>query len=250
MQKVEEYVGVPIFNRAKNKLSLNDAGKEVVKYANFVIEAERTMKERAVYVYNSSFNLYVGSVAPGPMIKYGNLLFSTFPHKQIISKIEPQEDLINKLLNGNYDFIFTYSQVDNDLLVSQLAFQENLYVTVPRTCFLAGVTNGVHFSEIDGQSFLVSNNLGIWDNIVSKNLPKSKFFLQDMGNLYNIVNASTIPNFSTNITLPLKAELDRISLPILDDEAKVTFYLVYRKQDKRNLNSLLKLIMNKSCKYD
>ena len=31
MQKVEDYLGVPIFERTKNRLSLNDTGKELIK---------------------------------------------------------------------------------------------------------------------------------------------------------------------------------------------------------------------------
>lgn len=89
---------------------------------------------------------------------------------------------------------------------------------------------------------MVSNNLGIWDDIVSKFLPKSKFFPQSMDNLYEIINASTIPNFSTNITLPMRAELNRVSMPVLDDEATVKFYLVYKKQNKPKLKKLLSLL--------
>ena len=108
--------------------------------------------------------------------------------------------------------------------------------------FWAGIVGGVHFSEIDGQSFLVADNLGIWDNIVAKNLPKSKLFPQSMENLDEIINASTIPNFSTNVTLPLRADVDRISIPILDEDASVNFYIVYKKENKQKLKLLLNYI--------
>lgn len=224
MQKVEDYVGVPIFTRTKNKLSLNETGKELIKNAYLVIEAERLMTERTITFHNKSTNISIGAVAPGPMIKYGNLLYSIFPNKNIVSKIEDKNTLIEKLKNGIYDCIFTDCEVKDDDLISQFAYTENLYITIPKAHFLAGLKRGVTFSEIDGQSFLVSNNLGIWDEIIAENLPKSKFFPQAMDNLYEIINASTIPNFSTNITIPLRTELERISLPILDRDATVNFY--------------------------
>ena len=242
MQKVEDYVGVPIFTRTKNKLSLNETGKELIKNAYLVIEAERLMKERTITFHNKSTNISIGAVAPGPMIKYGNLLYSTFPNKNIVSKIEDKNTLIEKLKNGIYDCIFTDCEVKDDDLISQFAYIENLYITIPKTHFLAGLKRGVTFSEIDGQSFLVSNNLGIWDEIIAKNLPKSKFFPQAMDNLYEIINASTIPNFSTNITIPLRTELERISLPILDRDATVNFYISYKKEDKNKLKKLIKMI--------
>lgn len=242
MQKVEDYVGVPIFTRTKNKLSLNETGKELIKNAYLVIEAERLMKERTITFHNKSTKISIGAVAPGPMIKYGNLLYSIFPNKNIVSKIEDKNTLIEKLKNGIYDCIFTDCEVKDDDLISQFAYTENLYITIPKAHFLAGLKRGVTFSEIDGQSFLVSNNLGIWDEIIAKNLPKSKFFPQAMDNLYEIINASTIPNFSTNITIPLRTELERISLPILDRDATVNFYISYKKEDKNKLKKLIKMI--------
>ena len=246
MQKVEDYVGVPIFERSKNKLTLTETGLELVKNAKIVIETEKTMKERTVAFYNSITNISVGTIASGPMIKYGNLLFSVFPGKTIFSKIDSKENLFEKLKEGTYDFIFTTEQIESDEIASKYVFTEKLYITIPKTHFLSKLTQGVHFKEIDGQSFLVADNLGLWDEIVAKNLPKSKLFPQSMENLYEIINASTIPNFSTNITLPLRSELDRVSLPILDEEASVTFYLAYKKQNKQKLKNLLNIINKNS----
>ena len=242
MQKVEDYVGVPIFERSKNKLTLTETGLELVKNAKIVIETEKAMKDRTMAYYNFIANISVGTIASGPMIKYGNLLFSVFPGKTIFSKIDSKENLLKKLKDGTYDFIFTTEQIDSDEIASKYVFTEKLYITIPKTHFLSKLTQGVHFKEIDGQSFLVADNLGLWDEIVAKNLPKSKFFPQSMENLYEIINASTIPNFSTNITLPLRSELDRVSLPILDEEASVTFYLAYKKQNKLKLKNLLNII--------
>lgn len=76
MQKVEDYVGVPIFTHSKNKLELNDAGQVLVKYAKIVLDAEKIMKEKTVTFHNSSISLSIGSIAPGPMIKWQPALFT------------------------------------------------------------------------------------------------------------------------------------------------------------------------------
>lgn len=167
-----------------------------------------------------------------------------FKSKKIITKIESQESLLEKLNNDIYDFIFVSNPIEKENYVCQEAFKENLYITIPKTHFLAGMKDGVHFSEIDGQSFLVSNNLGIWDDIVAKNLPKSRFFPQEMDNLHEIISASSIPSFSTNVSLETKNDIDRISILILDQDASVTFYLVYKKQNKQKIKNFLKLLYN------
>lgn len=111
--------------------------------------------------------------------------------------------------------------------------------------FLSKKSEGVWFKELDGKSFLVAENLGIWDDVIAKFLPKSKFFPQVMDNLYEIINASTIPNFSTNVTLPLRSEIDRVSLPILDSEASVDFYLICQNANKSKLKKLLDFVKGK-----
>lgn len=242
MQKIEDYIGVPIFEHSKNKLSLNATGKELVKNAQNVINAEKEMVTRTVDFYNRSTSLSIGTVAPGPMIKYGNLLFSLFPNKTITSKIETTTELTEKLLNNTFDIIFVNTPIENDEVISKFAFTEKLYITIPKSHFLAGMTNGVQFSEIDGQSFLVAENLGIWDDIINKNLPKSKFFPQLMENLSEIINASTIPNFSTNLTNHMRVGSERVSIPILNNEASINFYIAYKKQNKAKIKEFLKYI--------
>lgn len=245
MQKVEDYVGVKIFNRTKNKLSLNDTGKELVKNAEIVIQSENEMIEKTLAFYNSNYGISIGVVAPGPMIKYGNLLFSSFPNKSISSKIESEESLVRDLQNGIYDIVFTTKQIEdkyiNKYIISKFAFTEELYVAVPKHHFVAGMNDGVYFKDIDGQSFLVANKLGVWGNIVKDNMPRSKFFSQDFENLGEIINGSTIPSFATNITIP-NQETDRIFIPILNNVAKVDFYVSYKKENKNKVKDFIKYI--------
>lgn len=130
-------------------------------------------------------------------------------------------------------------------IMSAKKHSKKIYISLyPKTHFLAGMKNGVHFSEIDGQSFFVSNNLGIWDDIVAKNLLKSRFSPQEMDNLHEIISASSIPSFSTNVSLETKNDIDRINIKILDQDASVTFYLVYKKQNKQKIKNFLKLLYN------
>ncbi len=244
MQKVEDYIGVPIFVRTKNKLSFNDTGRELVKNAEKALEEMQLMKEKTVAFYNAKSTISIGAVAPGPMLKYGNLLYSTYPNKTIVSKVDTEKNLIDALLDDIYDLIFTSMPIENENIVSQFAFTEKLYISVPHSHFLSQLNGGVYFKDIDGQSFLVAESLGIWDDIIIKYLPKSKFFKQTMENLYVIINASTIPSFSTNITIPQRIEEGRINIPILDDDATIDFYLNYKKGHKQKIKNLLKLLGN------
>ena len=243
MQKIEEYVSVPIFDRTKNKITLNETGLELVKNATNVLNAMNEMKENTITFYNKTTNISIGVSAPGPMIKYGNLFFSLFPNKSIVSKIESNDELLSKLKNNLYDFVFLSEAVEDEELLCKFAFREELYVSLPKTHFLATINRPITFSEIDGQSFLVSSSLGLWDDIVKDKLPKSKFFPQSYDNLNEIVNASNIPSFATNITIETKNP-NRITLPISDEEAKVNFYFASKNKDKKKFKKVLNMINN------
>lgn len=232
MQKVESYLNVPIFEHSKNKLTLNETGKELVKNAQAVIDAEKLMIEKTVSFHNKTLQVLIGSVAPGPIIKYSNDFYARFQDKNIVTKIEDEEHLIQRLKDGFYDFIFLSHKIEESGFTCKFAFKEELYISVPKNHFVSGMTSGVYFNEIDGQSFLVSNNLGIWENIVKENMPNSKFFPQSMENLNEIIKASTIPNFVTNISFFNHNENDRINIPILNESAKVSFYVVYKSSEK------------------
>jgi len=162
--------------------------------------------------------------------------------KSIETKIDEPSRLLKGLSTGVYDVLFTNEGVKADGLLSSYVFTESLHVFLPKTHFVSGLTDGVKFSDIDGQSFLVANELGLWDKMIKKHLPNSKFFTQDFENLSEIINASTIPTFSTNVTIPLREDSDRVDIKILDDAASVDFYIIYRAKDKSKLLKLLQMI--------
>lgn len=243
MQKIEAEVGVPLFYRARNKLELNETGKFFVKHAERVLEAEREMRMETLAFHNSLSSVSIGLCAPGPMLKYGTTFFNVFSGKAISTKVDASEALLNGLKNGSYDFIFINEPLESEEITSLFAFTEKLYITVPKTHFVAGMKDGVKFSEIDGQSFLIADKLGIWDGVIQKHLPNSRFFAQNLENLNEIINASTIPGFSTNITIPMHGIKGRIDIPILDPEASVNFYIAFRKKNRSSWEDLARAII-------
>lgn len=67
MKKLEEEMGVPLFDRAKSKISLNETGQVAAGYARRVLEADREMIERTVAFERSRRTIAVGSCASLPV---------------------------------------------------------------------------------------------------------------------------------------------------------------------------------------
>ncbi|MBO8426343.1 MAG: hypothetical protein IAC61_03365 [Firmicutes bacterium] len=98
---------------------------------------------------------------------------------------------------------------------------------------------GVSFSDLDGQSFLIVREFGIWDEVIAKKLKRSRIFRQkNMDGLQEIVSASSIPSFVTNISLRFRDDTDRVFVPITDEEATKTFYGICKKANIRLLKRI------------
>ena len=116
---------------------------------------------------------------------------------------------------------------------------EKLYVCLPKEHFLAK-KEFVTYKELDGQSFLLGNDLGVWDDIVKRRLSKSTFFKLDRNSVGEVAKYSSIPSFQTDISMKLENRGDKILIPIVGDETVLPFYVVYRPS-KKKIYDLIKL---------
>ena len=92
--------------------------------------------------------------------------------------------------------------------------------------------NGVYWKDIDGQSFLLFSYVGVWNSILEKNLFKAHYIKNaDKNDLEELTAYSSIPAFVTDISSKFKSTDNRINIPILDEDAKLNFYIVYKKNN-------------------
>ena len=79
MHKLEDRMGVPLFDRQKNKISLNKNGELAAEYAKQILNKEKEMLERVRSLEYSNHTITYGSVAPGPNIYYPSILSGLYP---------------------------------------------------------------------------------------------------------------------------------------------------------------------------
>ena len=93
--------------------------------------------------------------------------------------------------------------------------------------FLSRFKESIRFSDIDGQTFLLSSDIGCWTSILDKHMNKSRFLKQsDPNELKEIAEYSSIPSFVTNISMNANSIKNRINIPIIDEDAYMDFYAV------------------------
>ena len=78
---------------------------------------------------------------------------------------------------------------------------------------------------MDGQTFVLLEAIGVWNDICLKHLPRSRLIRQkDSEDLEELINFSSIPAFVTNFTLESEFSKNRVKIPFLDDEVEMTFF--------------------------
>ena len=76
--------------------------------------------------------------------------------------------------------------------------------------------------------------LDFWMEMCHRKMPASRFLIQtDASEFYELVKASTLLCFTTELANPAETLFDRKLIPITDKEAHITYHLICRLAEKR-----------------
>jgi len=182
----------------------------------------------------SKRTIAVGSVAPGPIIDFVPSLSALFPDMSIVSEMKTEDELLNGIKNSMYQFIILSHPIEDDGLICEKYEDEQLYVSLPNNHRLAKKEK-LSFAELNGESFLMLSEVGIWEQLVRQEMPDSKFIIQnDNEALGELIESSSLPNFATDITIrayervatPGRNLSERVLIPISDATASISFYTI------------------------
>lgn len=232
MQKLEDELGVTLFKRTPNRISLTETGQLAAKEAEKLLEAKQAFIEHIQDFEKHSGKIRLGSVAPGPLYIAEDV---TSEHISIDNDLLSENEVIAKLLSQDYQLIFTHQEIQTDDIESLYVGTESLRVNSDAMVVPANKTE-ITFQEMAGFSFVVLRDIGIWQQIIEDNIPNAKFIYQDEVDDFNEIRRySSLPYFTTNITqLTRERQVHnrRLEMPITDETAQIDFYLAYLKTNK------------------
>ncbi len=247
MQKLEGELGVTLFERGKNKVTLNENGLVAAEYAKKILETQAQMISHLQTLEHNLTSLSFGSVAPGPGFFLWPKLETRFSAENLSHVIEKEEILLEGLEKNLYHFIILDHEINTPNLASKFLCTEHLYASLPPEHHYAKKEK-LYFRELNGDSFLMVDEVGIWADVVRAQMPDSRLIIQHgLENLEELIEASNIPGFATDITLESyrasnRLEFDtstRVAVPFADEAATLSFYLVYQKSNREKLKPLL-----------
>lgn len=244
MKKLENELGVKLFDRTKNKITLNETGKLAAEYAKRIIETQEEMQRHIAAFYKQLNTISIGSAAPGPLITLLPSIAGNAVGYSVSSQIANEEELIKGLNNSRYNLlILTHPLSDNNFICKKYV-SEHLYITVNHF-HPAALQKEITFDEMNGQNFIMYARVGFWEDIVQSKMPDSKFYKQDdIDAVGELSSSSNLPSFSTDITQRVMPSRNngRINIPLSDSEAYVQYYLIYSKKNSQRFDKIFRTI--------
>ena len=225
MQHLEQYFGVPLFTRGKNRITLNETGQLAVVHARKLLaEAEQAVEQVRLFDQRQR-TIVVKSCAPAPLWVLLRKLNDAQPEKMVSSAICQNEEVLAAWRDGRCDIAILPFSIDG----ARVFMEEALFVSVPPEHELARHSS-LTFADINGFNFLLRTELGFWDTLCREKMPASKFLVQTDPSVFDeLVRASSLPCFTTDYGRLQGGYPGRVHIPLTDAEAHVTFYLAARK---------------------
>lgn len=248
MQKLEELMEVSLFDRKKNRITLNENGRLLEEYAARLLKQEREMIERVRRFDRSRKTITLGSCAPVPVADLVPLLTRLFDGMTIASEIRSSDrELCEGLRKNRYQLVVLSEEPEDDDLYALAYRQEKLFLALPLEHPLASFS-AIRLSDIDGQNLLLYTKIGFWHNMCREKLPHAHFLFMNEQNAFSeVAETSAFPSFiSDAFPVPEIYAGRKKIVPILDPEASVTYYCTCLLTERKRLDPLFRSLRGTS----
>lgn len=245
MKKLESELGVQLFNRGKNRITLNENGKIAAEYAKKVVEAEKLFEQK-VLEYDLTHRIFnFASIAPMPITELTPILSQHFMNFTIQGELKDNEKDLYKLLDtSKVSLIVTLKEPKNkEKYTFTKLFEEHLSVVLPKNHPLAKKEK-LSLKELAGEKILIYNKLGFWYQTTKNLVSSAEFFDQtEVKALKELAELTGLASFCTNFTKnSIPDRENKKIIPLTDSAVNVTFYCVCQKKNAPKLTSVFSQI--------
>lgn len=242
MQRLEAELQVTLFDRQKNKIELNENGRMAVDYARKIMEQSRDMISRIQAFDRSRRTILLGVCAPAPLWEIPPVLSALYPDWTISSEMRENGVLLQGLRDGIYQLIILPYSVEEPGISCVKYGEEHLYFSLPPAHPLSG-SKALYMRDLNGETMLLRNQLGFWRDVTDRKMPDTRFLEQEDIAFEELVKSSALPSFTTDVALRRTGDTaNRVNVPILDEEANVSYYCLWRTAEQNNWSDFFRAV--------
>ena len=233
IQKLESDLQVSLFTRQKNKMELNENGKLAVDLAAKLLDQAYAMATQLRNYDRSQCTISIGSCAPAPLWEILPILSDIHTEMTISSEIKDTETLLQGLSSDRFHMIVLPYPIESEEYICTRFGEEHLYFSLPPAHPLSS-SKSLRFKDLNGETMLLRSRIGFWQNIHDTIMPDTHFLVQEWFAFDELVKSSALPSFTSDLVMKRSGmPLNRIAVPITDEEANVTYYCLHKPKHHR-----------------
>lgn len=240
MKRLEKELAVPLFERSKNKLVLNEVGLEAVRLAENHINSEKAMVRQLQEMSRRLNAITVASYVSGLRKTLADRLSNMFPERAIISEHLSSELLPRGLLDGRFDYVITEHQIDEPGVVCVPYITDRLMIRLPKDDVLASISP-ITLNDLKNSKLLVWTQSGFWASFIRKKFEsRNLVFVNDEQEYYDLLQAFDMRSFTLESSIATAGQQERYCcVPLAEEEMQVSFYLCCLNKNESHLSSLV-----------
>lgn len=234
MQKLEQQLGVKLFERQPNRLTFTRTGVFAAQEAAKLLKAEQDFTTRVHNFARELEEIKIGATLPGPLLALKRAQRQLPNNWFINSPLLPLPQIKSLLLKREYSLIFANHEVRGSNIATKLIGIEELMVSLPQEKLAAEQTS-VTFHDLQNLTFVVSGEIGPWRSLIQKALPQANLMFQEEDQaLQELITNTAYPYFKTNFSWNPAVDNQKLSpgrrlVPLRDPVAKMPIYANYLK---------------------
>lgn len=177
-----------------------------------------------------------------PLWEIPPVLSDLYPDRTISWEMRENDVLLQGLRDDVYQLIILPYPVEEPGISCVKYGEEHLYFSLPPAHPLSG-SKGLYMRDLNGETMLLRNRLGFWRDVTDQKMPDTRFLEQEDVAFEELVKSSALPSFATDVVLRREGNpVNRVNIPILDKEANVTYYCLYKPRGRNDLSAFLKTL--------
>ena len=245
LKKLEDELGVRLFDRKRNKIIINEAGELALSHTTVILEKIEAMKLSLQDYAQRDFIFKVGFCDPGPLWYCTPSFAMTHRDYEMKSSLYAENaNEIDLLLNNHYDVLIVDQELTHPDIICKPFLKDAILLSVPNTHPLA-TKKSISFSEIDhlsltmfyvGGSFFAKQQklYDAFSSTISLELMTDFFIFQKNE------KKTHAPTITTQLVKHYRDDgPNRKLIPITDPGATIHYYLAYLKKNTTRLKTLL-----------
>ena len=251
MKRLEEEIGVPLFERKKNRMELNENGLLALQHARGILRHYEDLLLSVRELHRRNTAIAFASCASAPLSDMTLLLRQLYPASPITSELRDITVLSSGVIDKIWLFAIGINMPSDPMLRSIPYAREKLYFCLPENHPKAHWIS-LSLSDLDGENILLHSGVGFWKQLCTRKMPHAHFVLQDdFRTFMELVKMSGMVSFTTDVIMRTDGLPEgHTAVPIRDAEVSVTYYLIFRRENGRRLEPLFAALKDRKMTPD